>query len=137
MAISTSLLGNSYSNGLTSSSTATQGVSNYNQTGILSVTGNSYAYAPGSDMTQFLDGINSTTAQACLSPNGAQDVMAWANNLAQQAANTSSSSASSITSTSNNSSASQLFSSLINLLGMMTGNSVTSGIYNYYNTSEE
>lgn len=58
--------------------------SNFTQTGIVNAAGNGYAYPPGSDMAQFMDGINNTVAQACLAPNG-QDVTTWANELAQQA----------------------------------------------------
>lgn len=55
---------------------------NYTSTGIAGLTGG-YAYPPGSTMTQFLDSVNNTAAAAMVGPNG-QDVVSWANGLAQQ-----------------------------------------------------
>ena len=59
--------------------------SNFTTTGIPSLSGSGYAYPPGSEMNRFLDGLNQTTAAASTGPNG-QSVIAWAQGLADQAA---------------------------------------------------
>ena len=55
----------------------------YNATGIPGLTGG-YAYPPGSSMTQFMDNVSSLAGRATRLENG-QDVVSWANGLAQQA----------------------------------------------------
>lgn len=97
----TSLLGGSYGTGLTGLSGlgttglgttglgtsglgGGMGLTDYTQTGVPAA-GGGYAYPPGSEMCQFMDSINNTTAQACMSPDGSEDVMTWANQLQQEA----------------------------------------------------
>lgn len=55
----------------------------FNATGIPGLTGG-YAYPPGSSMTQFMDNVNGLAGRATRMDNG-QDVVSWANGLAQQA----------------------------------------------------
>ena len=151
---STGLSGNA--TGLTSGTSQTPALTSYTQTGIQSANGSGYAYPPGSDMCQFMDNINNTTAQACLSPDGTESVMTWANNLAQQAAATSASAGTSTGATPSGSSMTQMLSTLMTMLESMMGgstgastatgsydmtsstpsltNSITNGIYSYYNS---
>ncbi|WP_373531811.1 hypothetical protein [Vampirovibrio sp.] len=68
----------------TSTATAAAAPYSFNANGIPGLTGG-YAYPPGSSMTQFMDNINGITASATRGADG-QDVISWANGLAQQAA---------------------------------------------------
>lgn len=60
------------------------GMVSFASTGIPGLTGG-YAYPPGSEMSNFLDGLNGTVAAATRGPDGSS-VIAWAQALAQQAA---------------------------------------------------
>lgn len=55
---------------------------NYSATGIPGLNGG-YAYAPGTSMAQFMDGVNATTSMATQMPGG-QSIIGWATGLAQQ-----------------------------------------------------
>lgn len=65
---------------------ATLPASQFAATGIPSLDGSAYAYAPGSEMTSFLDNLNNSVGAATKGPDGVTSVMDWANGLAQQAA---------------------------------------------------
>lgn len=124
-----SLYGSSYSTGLygsalgttnTTTGSTVPALSNYTQTGIAGVDGG-YAYPPGSSMVQFRDNINNTAAAACMSPDGTQSVMDWANNLVNTSSSTTGTSSSS-------DSVSQLMSMLVSLLSSLLGGTDLSSV---------
>jgi hypothetical protein len=61
-----------------------QAVTHYSLTGIPGMAGG-YAYPPGSEMTRFMDSINSVVSQASAGPYGGS-IVDWAQGLATQAA---------------------------------------------------